>query len=62
MIKTMTRYEEIMVMTMVGFAKWFMAIYPEFDGYCKSECDADLGDCPHPLECCVRWLGEEVEK
>lgn len=46
--------------SLVDFAAWFLTIYPEFDGYCGSECDADLGECPHPLECCVRWLGEEV--
>lgn len=29
------------------------------DEFCKGICRVD--DCPHPVECCVRWLEEEVD-
>jgi hypothetical protein len=28
------------------------------DEYCKSNCEED--DCPHEIECCVRWLESEL--
>lgn len=29
------------------------------DEYCKSNCGFD-DDCPHPEECCKKWLMEEI--
>ncbi len=31
------------------------------DKYCKSDCGSD-DDCPHPVECCKKWLMEEIEE
>ncbi|OQA08601.1 MAG: hypothetical protein BWY67_01477 [Bacteroidetes bacterium ADurb.Bin397] len=30
------------------------------DAYCKSDCVSDF-NCPHELECCMRWLESEGE-
>lgn len=27
------------------------------DAFCKSDCEQE-DECPHAVECCVRWLGE----
>jgi hypothetical protein len=34
------------------------------NSFCKNECeiDFDIEDCLHPIECCIRWLKEEVKK
>lgn len=30
--------------------------------WCKSDCGGDEPDlCPHPKECCMRWLQQPVE-
>ena len=37
----------------------------ELDMYCKSDCEGNFEStnpdemCPHPVECCIRWLQEE---
>ena len=28
--------------------------------YCKSDCAEVDSDCPHPVECCLRWLKEDA--
>lgn len=54
----MTRYERIKNMTPEELAK---AIIDNniTDDFCKDDCGNE--DCQHDLECCVRWLGEEIE-
>ena len=59
----MTRYERIKNMSIEAVAAWL--IENDFDGiFCKSVCDKaadpDSTDCPHPLECCIKYLEEEV--
>ena len=31
------------------------------DEYCKSNCGFE-DECPHPEECCKKWLMEEVDE
>ena len=57
----MTRYEKIKSMDVEELAKVIINngdIY--IDDYCKSECDLD-DCCPHPEECCKKWLLEELK-
>ena len=59
----MTRFELLKSLSVEDTAK--MIVDDNLtDAFCKSECvvDVDIGDCSHPIECCIRWLKEEVEK
>ena len=57
-----TKYEKVKSMTIEEMAHEIIEL--EFtDAYCKSDCssaDEDDYDCPHSIECCVKWLNEEV--
>ncbi len=57
----MTRIERIKSMSIEDIAK--MIVDDDLTAeFCKSDCsDTDDYDCPHPVECCVRWLNEEVD-
>lgn len=58
----LTKYEKIINMATVQMAKVIVE-YNITGGFCKSDCsgaDEDDYDCPHPIECCVKWLNEEV--
>ena len=51
----LSRYERIKYMTIDEIAEKVIKANIT-DKYCKSDCDSD--DCPHELECCIRWLSE----
>lgn len=55
----MTRYEKIKSMDVEELANVIISDDIYIDDFCKGECDLDDG-CPHPEECCKKWLLEEV--
>lgn len=58
----MTRYEQIKAMSMQEMAEAIIK-HTDIDDYCLGDCDGDMKDytdCKHPVECCIRWLNEEV--
>lgn len=62
----MTRYEKLKNLTLLQVAE-FIVKDNLTDQFCKSDCDVDSEDlhvdcCPHPLECCIKWLNEEEEE
>lgn len=56
----MTRFEHIKAMPIREMAKEIVSIVGN-DDFCKGYCDPSYNDCPHEIECCVRWLQEEME-
>lgn len=61
----MTRYECIKAMSVEQMAAEIIRLGCHTEKYCKSDCaEAESIDCMdccrYDLECCVRWLNEEV--
>ena len=61
-----TRYERIKTMGVEEIAAEIILLNIT-DEYCKSDCaeakDVDCMDCcRYEMECCVRWLNEEVSE
>lgn len=50
-----TLYERIKYLTIEELAEKIIKANIT-DQYCKCDCYSD--DCPHELECCIRWLSE----
>ena len=62
----MTRYERLKAMSIEEVAAEIIRLRVT-DDYCKSDCveaeNIDCMDCcRYELECCIRWLNEEVEE
>ena len=55
----MTRFEHIRAMLIEELAAKIVGAEAT-DDYCKGYCDPSYNDCPHEIECCVRWLQEEM--
>lgn len=53
-----SRYERIKYMTIEQMAKTIID-HTLTDEYCKSDCDSWEYECPHELECCIKWLNEK---
>lgn len=64
----MKRINKIRTMTIEELAELIVDIENIDFNFCKSDCDGDWESedpteiCPHPVECCIRWLGEEWEE
>ena len=54
----MTRLEYIRKMPVEELAEKIVNLSVT-DEYCDSSCESEDYTCPHELECCIRWLGEE---
>lgn len=60
----MTRFEKIKNMDINELAS--IVIQHDIDcGFCRGDCADDYADdydCPHPEECCIKWLNEKAEE
>ena len=55
----MTRYDKIKKMNVEEMARAIVNNGDAYiDDFCKGDCDDSLEGCPHPAECCKRWLME----
>jgi len=54
----MKRIDYIKAMTTKEMAK--AIIEHNLDDFCKSDCGNEE-NCPHEIECCVKWLNEDDE-
>lgn len=60
----LTRYEKIKNLSIKEVAQTIID-YNITDEFCKSDCEGCKGtecECPHDLECCVKWLQEEANE
>lgn len=56
----MNRYEKIKSTIVEELAKIIVSNDKIcIDDFCKGDCNCDW-DCPHPEECCKKWLLEEL--
>lgn len=67
-MKGISRINRIRTMTTEEMAKVLVSIEDIDIDFCKSDCEGDFESdnpneiCPHPIECCIKWLGEEWDK
>lgn len=54
----MTRLEKIRAMTVREIAEILIKDNAYAEEYCKSDCEEE--ECLHELECCIKWLKEDV--
>lgn len=65
----MNNIEKIQGMSIEELAKLIIGIEKlELDVFCKSDCKGDFENddpdkmCPHPMQCCEKWLMEDVNE